>query len=266
MKNMSESNKRIGQMKKNYPDFGLKRLFGGMAGAAWAMLMLLGMLLLPSQAMAADKDGTVSVPYYVTNISAFEWLIEKDDSILPSSLPFAVAKFTRTISKQTASVAFTYDDTDPTNKSLWKVKGDEPFPKGATFSEFKSNIIVSVSGTNVTFSYSIAESAVIRLKSAYNTTELQFQHDAMPPMEGINGLDFIKYVDLYASKGMSTFTHEGIRNTGSLITNITRLNRVEWESSRVLFVETNWYYVTLENIVLDADYDPDFPTETYWIL
>ena len=188
-----------GNMKKNYPELGLKRLFAGKAGGAWAMLALLGMLLLPSRAMADTKDATVAIPYYSVSLSEFEFLVEKDQSILPASLPVDIAKFTRTVTLNSpgVSVAFTYNDAAPTDRSQYQLKAgtSQPFPSGmlgsnpATFANIKSRI--SYDGQKFTYDSNspihIINTEVDGYK--YNQFRIEFMHAIKPDEDLTDGDD-----------------------------------------------------------------------------
>ena len=275
MNNMSETNKRIGQMKKNYPDFWktTKARFTGF------VLALFALMLLPMQLKAEMKDAKVTVPYLQVEISDFEYLVESGQSILPSSLPIAVAKFTRTVTKKTVEVSFKYDDASIGSTALYQLTGDQPFPSGmlsngnpATFNNFKGNI--TVSGT--TFSYS-QYAPPIQIINADGTTEegykynqfrLEFMHLVTNDQDLTNGSKFIKNVDLYSNKPSKhfgnvakSFTHEAI-NEGR----IERLATITWaaDSSKTIYNER--YCKTISVQDLDTDYSTNFSnTEIYWV-
>ena len=275
MNNMSESNKRIGQMKKNYPDFWktTKARFTGF------VLALFAVMLLPMQLKAEMKDAKVTVPYLQVEISDFEYLVESGQSILPSSLPIAVAKFTRTVTKSTKEVSFKYDDGAIGSTALYQLSGDQPFPSGmlsngnpATFNNFKVNI--TVSGT--TFSYS-QYAPPIQITNAdgtaeegykYNQFRLEFMHLVTNDQDLTNGSKFIKNVDLYSNKPSKhfgnvakSFTHEAI-NEGR----IERLATITWaaDSSKTIYNER--YCKTISVQDLDTDYSTNFSnTEIYWV-
>ena len=93
-------------------------------------------------AWAEQKEATIAIPYLDTVISEPVMLVDANDSILPASLPIAIAKFTKTVTLASQSVVVVYDTGDPLGTMALKDPANPPFPRGknATLADLLVNI------------------------------------------------------------------------------------------------------------------------------
>ena len=222
-------------------------------------------------AWAEQKEATIAIPYLDTVISEPVMLVDANDSILPASLPIAIAKFTKTVTLASQSVVVVYDTGDPLGTMALKDPANPPFPRGknATLADLLVNIHQEGDG----FVY---DGAPVQLVEG----SANFNFNLMHPKDG-NGSEMIAYYSLYSSRNPYTteFQHELITSTydpTDFSSNLISLRqRKEWSETNIvsLVSGTKYYRNTFDALEgIDDDFvDPElttpynYNTTTYWI-